>query len=233
MQWYYLSDSYERIPVSEAQFAALAARGVVRPATPVWRKGMVDWTACGEVKPEIFAAGVTRVSDERHPIADHMAVHGAVIGLSRALAGYHSWMRVLGVGLLALGACLVGLLAWESWLLVRHGFDAWSHGIPLFDPLKEYAWLPWILMSLDAVVAGLIFWSGGLLLRGAGKARRAMDSGSEQVLASAIQDVGRYFLVTAVMIVFSVVCWLGLLLWLGRDKAFPPPEPPAGQRITV
>src|SRR5688572_2702038 len=92
MQWYYLSESYERIPVSEAQFAALAARGILRPATPVWRKGMADWTACGEVKPEIFTASVARTSDEHHPVTDSAAVRGTIIGLSRALAGYRPWL---------------------------------------------------------------------------------------------------------------------------------------------
>jgi hypothetical protein len=233
MQWYYLSDSYERIPVSEEQFGALAARGVVRPATPVWRKGMADWTACGEVKPEIFLEGVTRASEERNPLADNMALRGTVIGLGRALAAYNGWIRVLGGGLLVLASCAGGLLAWEFWLLVTHGFEGWIEACPALAPAKEHAWFPWLMLSLQALTAGLTVWSGLLLLQAAGKARRAMDSGSESVLTSALRDVGRHFLVAAVVIVLVIVCSLGLLLWLGWDKAFPPPASPSEQRITV
>jgi len=233
MQWYYLSESYERIPVSEAQFTALAARGIVRPATPVWRKGMADWAACGEVKPEIFTAGVTRGSDEHHPAADNAAVRGTIIGLSRTLAAYNPWLRILGVVLLVIGTGSLALLGWETWILFRSGFDEWSRGNVLLKPLQDHVWIVWLALAWHVLMAFLSVWCGLLLLRAAARAKRAMESGNEHMLTSAIHDTGRYFLITAVTIVLSILCWLGLFLWMSRQSAFPAPPSPAEKRVTV
>ena len=148
MQWYYLSDSHERIAVSEAQFTSLAAGGVLRPATPVWRKGMADWAACGEVKPEVFAAGVSRDSDERHPITDNAAVRGTVIGLARTLAGYNVWLRIFGVLMLIFAVAEMALLGWETWLLIQHGTKVLNS---IFANFAEFGWILWVALLLQCL----------------------------------------------------------------------------------
>jgi hypothetical protein len=233
MQWYYLSDSFERIPMSEAQFTALAARGILRPATPVWRKGMADWTACGEVKPEIFAAGVHRGSDENNPAAGSAAIHGTIIGLSRALASYNPWLRILGVVLIVIATGVFSLLGWESWNVLEFGVDEWKKGHVFLERLLSQVWVVWALLAFQAVSASLTFWCGLLLLRSAARAKRAMESGDERILTSAIHDTGRYFLITALVTIFGIILWLGVWLWVSRTDAFPAPPSPAEKRVTI
>ncbi len=233
MQWYYLSDTQERIAISEAQFLPLAARGVLRPATPVWRKGMTDWTACGEVKPEIFALAVVRDSDERHPVTDNTAVRGTVIGLSRTLAAYNVWLRIFGTVILLLTAGLAALLTWEVWTLLKSGIEAWGEGYFLSDKLTENRWIPWVMLTVQAVGLLLTGWSGFLLFSAASKAKRAARSGDEPVLVAAIQAVGRFFIISAITFIVTMGLGIGLLLWLGWDTAFPPPEAREAPRITI
>ena len=233
MQWYYLSDAQERIAISEAQFPALAARGVLRPATPVWRKGMADWTACGEVKPEIFALAVVRDSDERHPVTDNAAVRGTVIGLSRTLAAYNVWLRIFGTIILLLTAGVAALLTWEVWTLLKYGIEAWGEGYFLSDKLTDNRWIPWLMLAVQAVGLLLTGWSGCLLFSAASRAKRAAQSGDEPVLVAAIHAVGRFFIISTITFIVTMSLWLGLLLWLGWDKAFPPPEAKAAPRITI
>ncbi len=233
MQWYYLSDTQERIAISEAQFLPLAARGVLRPATPVWRKGMTDWTACGEVKPEIFALAVVRDSDERHPVTDNAAVRGTVIGLSRTLAAYNVWLRIFGTIILLITAGVAALLTWEVWTLLKYGIEAWGESYLLSGKLTENRWIPWLMLAVQAVGLLLTGWSGFLLFSAASKAKRAAGSGDEPVLVAAIQAVGRFFIVSTVTFIVTMGLWIGLLLWLGWDTAFPPPEAREEPRITI
>ncbi len=236
MQWYYLSDSHERIAISEAQFVPLAARGVLRPATPVWRKGLPDWAACGEVKPEIFTATVTRGSDERHPVTDNAAVRGTVTGLSRTLADYRIWMRIAGGLLIAAALLLLAGIGWQIWLLIAGRAESIHHWLPFHGELEKRALLDlsgYVLIGLETVTAVLSAASGWLLLTSAAGSLAAREGGNELLFHSALRSAGRSLIITVVWTVVLILAALGLTLWLGWDKAFPPPPSPEELRVTI
>lgn len=232
MDWYYLSDTHERIAISEAQLAPLAASGILRPATPVWRKGMGDWAACGEVKPEIFTEAVSG-RGERNPAAEGGLVSGAVIGLARTLAGYNVWLRTLGVVLLitAVGTCVS--LAVTAYYLITANDEAWK----LMLENLHWATVPkaavWALLAFQAVTVLLTGWAGFVLLLAAARAKRAAQSGSEMMLAAALRETGRYFLTMVIVVILSVLFVGGLVLWLGWDVVRPSEKGPAEKSISI
>lgn len=234
MQWYYLSDTHERIAISEAQIAPLAARGTLRPTTPVWKKGLSGWVPCGELLPQIFAAGVVRDSDERNPVLDSAAVRGTVSGIARTLAEYHVWLRILG-SLLILGG--LAALAATGYALVLHYFPksaapaAIAGLLPVLPEGMELdGWLKVSLLTAGALIA---VWPGILLLRTATLASRAAASGEELLLNRAIRSVGRYAVVSVSLMLLSLIALLSWVLYVGYDKAFPPPEPPAAKAVAI
>jgi hypothetical protein len=233
MQWYYLSDSHERIALSEAQFPALAARGLLRPTTPVWRKGMSGWTACGEVKPEIFAGGVTRDSDRNHTLSDNAAVKGTIIGLARVLAAYRVWFRIVGGFTLIVAAALVALLVWQTWTSIKFGTEALDRGYIFMDQVKDRPWILWLVMGVEAVTALLAAWAGCFLLRSANTAKKARDLGSEQTLIAATQQAGRFVMICVVTLILNAIVWISLSLWLGWEKAFPVHGSPQGEKVAI
>jgi len=233
MQWYYLSDSHERIAISEAQLAPLAARGTVRPATPVWRKGMADWAVCGEVLPQIFAAGIARDSDQRNPLADNAAVRGTVIGISRTIAGYNGWFRILGFALFLPALAGLAGTGYLTWLWLSEGTKALHllHILPGFasdDPL-----LLWILAAAQGITALAGILAGWSLLRAASLAKQARESGNEHNLNAAIHSLGRYFVIAVSMLLFGLILWLSLILWTGWDKAFPKAPQKSQQSVVL
>jgi hypothetical protein len=233
MQWYYLSDSHERIALSEAQFPVLAARGLLRPTTPVWRKGMSGWTACGEVKPEIFAAGVARDSDRNHSVSDSAAVKGTLIGVARTLAAYRVPVRIIGGFTLVFATALVALLTWQTWTWIKYGVESLDKGYIFMDQVKTHWPVIWIIVAIEAVTAILAIWAGCVLLRSANTAVRARQSGSEQNLTLALQQTCRYFVICVVVLLLNAIVWIGLSLWLGWDKAFPVPGAAPVPKVSV
>jgi hypothetical protein len=235
MQWYYLSDTHERIALSEAQFPALAAKGLLRPTTPVWRKGMPGWTACGEVKPEIFAAGVARDSDQRSTYIDNAAVQGTIVGIARVLAGYGPWIRIFAAFTLTTSLFLASFVGWQLWMAIKYGQEELYRGYGAYDLLKGLGWFDWILIAFQAAVSAFVAWAGIVLFRAPGRAIRARESGSEQALIMALQDMGRYFILTVSVLLLNAVFWIGLFLWLGWDKAFPAPgnKTPPANKVSV
>jgi len=236
MQWYYLSDSHERIAISEAQFIPLALRGVLRPATPVWRKGLPDWAACGEVKPEIFTATVARDSDERHPVTDNAALRGTVTGLARTLADYRVWMRIAGCLLLAAALLLLAGAGWQIWLLIEGRAESIHRWLPFHGELEKRALLDWsgyALIGLETVSAVLSAASGWLLFRSASDSLAARETGSEPRVHSAVRSAGRSLIITVIWSVILLLAALGLTLWLGWETAFPPPPSAEELRVTI
>jgi len=233
MDWYYLSDSHERIAVSEAQLAPLAARGVLRPATPVWRKGMGDWAACGEVKPEIFTAAVSGGDEQRHSGAASAVMQGTVIGLARTLAGYNVWLRILGIALLLSALSLTLSSAASLWWALHADEADWAD---LFSHLPQVS-VPksavWAAIGMQGVSILLTGWTGWVLLLAAGRAKRAAQSGSEPVLAQAIRDTGRYFILSVVIILTGIIFWTAMVVWLGWDFTRPDKAKPAEKVISV
>lgn len=233
MDWYYLSDSHERIAVNEAQLAPLAARGVLRPATPVWRKGMGDWAACGEVKPEIFTAAVSGSDDQPHSGAASAVMQGTVMGLARTLAGYNVWLRIFGIALLIFAVLMAASEAWTLWWLFKADEADWTS---LYSALHQTS-LPkaavWAVVAFQAISLLLAGWAGWVLLLAAARAKRAAQTGSEPVLAQAIRDTGRYFILSVVILLTAVVFWAAMVVWLGWNVAWPEKSKPAEKVITV
>ena len=232
MDWYYLSDNHERIAVSEAQLAPLALRGILRPATPVWRKGMGDWAACGEVKPEIFSGAVTG-EDQHHSGAVTAAMSGTVIGLARTLAGYNVWLRIFGVVLLLTAALLCVSTVTTVWYLGQADDAQWRL---ILDQLQING-VPraavWVLIVFQGINILLTAWAGFLLLCAAARAKLAAKTGNEHVLTAAIRDTGRYFLTSVIMLLLAIVFWAGMVVWLGRVVTFPGKPGAAEKTVSV
>lgn len=236
MLWYYLSDTHERIAVSDAQLVPLAARGVLRPATPMWRKGLADWTPCGELKPEIFAAAVIRDSDERNPVTDNVAVRGTVIGLSRTLAGYGPWLRITAVALLAAAILILAGIGWQSWLLIDGRAADIHRWLPFRGELDQRGILDWAVcgvIAFEAVSAVIAVWMGSLLVRSAAGAKRAANTGGETDLHGSMRNAGRSLAIAIVWATILIVTALSASLWLGWEKAFPAAPPRAEDVITI
>ena len=49
MNWFYVSNNEQKGPVSQADLGRLVQDGVVNSSTLVWREGLADWQAYGEV----------------------------------------------------------------------------------------------------------------------------------------------------------------------------------------
>lgn len=58
MSWYYERSGESIGPVTDAEFSALAAGGSIGPATLVWREGMANWQAHGELQPSPTAVAL-------------------------------------------------------------------------------------------------------------------------------------------------------------------------------
>ena len=233
MQWYYLSDSHERIALSDAQIPVLAAPGVLRPTTPVWRNGLVDWTACGEVKPEIFAGGVMRDSNKSLAIPDSVAIQGTVVGVARVLAGYRWWLWIYGGFMMLIAMAGMAFTGWSIWKIVDIGLDAINHGYGFMDQMKDYGWVIWLLLAFESLVLIGTGWAGWMLIVGGIRAKQARESGSEQILTGSIRNIGRYFIFAVLMLFLNIAAVIGLGLWLGWDKVFPMPGPPPASRVSV
>lgn len=233
MDWYYLSDTHERIAVSEAQLAPLAARGVIRPATPVWRRGMGDWAACGEVKPEIFTAAVSGSDDPRHPAAESMALRGAVMGLARTLAGYNVWLRIYAIFFLVVSLVMSLAVIVQLYFIIKKGTGSIGEVYPELGEIILSTAVIFAVLAGEVIILLVTVWSSILLLCAASRARRAAHTGNEHLLASAIRGIGRYFLITTIMLILSMIGWLTAVTLIGWDKAFPSREPSAEKVISI
>lgn len=62
MKWHYVEQGQQTGPVSDEQLAELDRTGKINAATLVWREGMADWQAYGQVKSELNPAASPTVS---------------------------------------------------------------------------------------------------------------------------------------------------------------------------
>jgi uncharacterized RDD family membrane protein YckC len=108
MIWYFADGSERRGPVTEAEFATLAAQGKIRPETLVWHEGLPRWTPYRDVVSDAIAAA---------PF--HLSVQPEA---GPRYAGF--WIRYVAKYLdnLFVGVCGT-LLALVFWLLSRRPFD--------------------------------------------------------------------------------------------------------------
>lgn len=232
MDWYYLSDSQERIAISEAQLVPMAARGIIRPATPVWRKGMGDWAACGEVKPEVFTSAVTG-RDHPHPAAESAAVRGTIIGLARTLAAYNVWLRIFGVLQLLAALMLTAGLAWITYVMITAEDGDWRERLPSQWREAVPRAAVWAGIAWATINVLLASWSGWLALAAAARAKRSADDGSERTLSAAVQDAGRWAIVCLFCVLTTIAFVSAMVMWIGWDKAFPPEKKPAEKVISI
>src|SRR4051812_19604137 len=50
MNWYYVEQGQQAGPVDDAQLEELLRNGRIQPETLIWREGMANWAAYGQVK---------------------------------------------------------------------------------------------------------------------------------------------------------------------------------------
>ncbi len=61
MEWYYAEGQQQRGPVTEEELRRLVVTGTIKDETLVWREGMRDWQAFGQVRPSGTATGLLTV----------------------------------------------------------------------------------------------------------------------------------------------------------------------------
>ena len=124
-QWFYAVGADRNGPVGEDELKSLVSSGVVTPANLIWREGMANWTALGEV-PEFMVAspptspvappppGAAPVATPQPAmIAPRQAGHspGRIFTSEYQNAAFEGelWLKIIawvGVGLLLLGSLL-------------------------------------------------------------------------------------------------------------------------------
>ncbi len=228
MRWYYLSDRQEQIPTTEEQFASMAAAGLLKPQTMVWKDGMVDWISLGEIRPDLFqldgpgTAGRSGPSTLHHKIDSPPTVGarqpkpskhshrlstltpGSVKSIAEALALHHGWMRTSAVLLVVGGALgvIFGLLAVPAALRVLSGHEEmlneFNNAAGQTVKLSKF---PLVVGTLVQIcLSGLLAWAGGLLFRAAAKTKAAGDLGDTEELTGALADLGVWFRLLTILL---------------------------------
>lgn len=221
MQWYFLSDTQEQVPVQEEHLAGLVQTGVVRPNTMIWKEGMDQWIACSEAKPELFAqrqvvpvvgaaatARQTAALQSQAPRAGATPAGGMQMGdgqlvreAASTFASASIWMKLIGVVLLLAGV----LYIISALFLVVTGVSA------------PGALIPAIIVSLiTATIGAIIMWMGMLLFQSAGKAQEAALSGQKQALISALEQNSKFFKICGITLTLIIAIY-GLIIVLAAS----------------
>ena len=220
MQWYFLSDTQEQVPVQEDQLAGLVQTGVIRSNTMIWQEGMEQWVACSEIKPELFAqrhvvpvvgaAATARQTAALHgqPAATPSypgagpAVHGAdgqtVRDAAVAFASAAGWMKFLGI-LFLIGGVAYILMA--LFMVVTGGSS-------------DGGLLPGLVLGvITATVGGILMWMGMQLFQSATKAQEAAYTAQKHTLLAALYLNAKFFKVWGISVI-AVILLYGIAIAL-------------------
>ena len=231
MDWHYLSEHQERIPVPEERLRALALGGVLRPTTLLWRRGMSGWQSCGEVRPELFAPPTPAelalpAEDTRSPAAQ-LALQRIGEGVRPYLPwiGACGWISVIGSALLLIAAIIAALfLALAADKLKLRLIDAGLSSSVAEDQLK----LGLILGGTGlAAIVGILL--GIRLIRTRRQLTRSWIHGSVEELQRALSGFGAYFTTQAATVATCILIALGVVVyrtWPEKKKADEPKETP-------
>ena len=127
-------------------------------------------------------------------------------------------------------------IGWQVWLLINNRAASIHQWLPFHRELEVRAMLDlsgYVLMGFEAATAILFLWAGCLLLSSASRSFAARETGNEVKLHESIRSAGKSLIIAVVWVSVVLLAVLALSLWLGWDTAFPPPEAPAEQRVTV
>ena len=233
MQWFFLSDTQEQVPVNEEHIAGLVQTGVIRPNTMMWREGMPQWIAASEVKPELFAnkhvvpvvgaAATARQTAALRPSASPAAPAAAATGQMHPASAAapttgvlqnveastvreiaHAFAKASGwMKLIAVFFILGGVLYILMALLTLVSGMSVEGGL-----------IPSLLMSLvTAGLGGVVLWMGTLLFQAPSKAQLAERTGQKHPLLSAMAMNGRFFKIWGISIIAVLVLY-GLIIAL-------------------
>lgn len=219
MQWFFLSDTQEQVPVQEEHVAGLVQTGVIRSNTLIWHEGMEQWVACSEIKPELFArrhvvpvvgaAATARQTAALHSQSVPAAVHTgaapvaaaaatqlgdgqAVREASAAIATSAGWMKFLGISLLIFG--------------VAHVLSALF--VVVMGGSADGGLLPGLVLGLiTASLGGVLMWMGMLLFQSAAKAQEAALTAQKHTLLSALRQSARFFKIWGISAVAAVIAY--------------------------
>ena len=223
MQWYFLSDTQEQVPVQEEHLAGLVQTGVVRPNTMIWREGMTEWVSCSETKPELFArrqvvpvVGAAATARQTAALQSHStpAVRAGTPGMqmgdgqivreaASAFASASVWMKLIGVVLLIFGVIyiLVALFTMVA-------------GVSAPGMLV----LALIFSLVTGVLGSVVMWMGILLFQSASKAQDAAASGQKHDLLSALHQNAKFFKIWGITVAL-VIAFYGLMIALAFTGA--------------
>ncbi|HUF62825.1 MAG TPA: DUF5362 family protein, partial [Verrucomicrobiales bacterium] len=227
MQWYYLSDSDEQIPVEEEQLLRLIQEGIVRSDTQVWREDMADWYEARAVLPDLFGFQELRAPE---PAAVAQAVAAEPVapagprGRPRLIVGPEADSRTSGQLLtrkplatstrmmapVATGApspdtIAAGGVSDSEVNLVRQ----------LAAPLVQaQGWmkLAGVVLIITGIpylaafgLGGLFIWMGILLFQAAGRADQAALLGHKFLFLEAQRKLKTFFTVVGVTCLVSII----------------------------
>ncbi|MGK0184355.1 MAG: hypothetical protein ACI9R3_000121 [Verrucomicrobiales bacterium] len=205
MQWYFLSDTQEQVPVQDDHLAGLVQTGVVRPSTMIWHEGMDEWIACSEAKPELFVqrhvvpvigaaatARQTSASSVGTQMGNQMGDGQLVREAASTFATASIWMKLLGILFLLTG---VAHILMALFLIVT--------GASMTGAL-----IPAILVGLiTAGIGAIVMWMGMLLFQSANKAHVAVLSGRKEPLLSALAQNARFFKIWGVTVALAIILY--------------------------
>lgn len=214
MQWYFLSDTQEQIPIQESHIAGLVQTGVVDSNTMIWKEGMDEWVKCGEIKPELFAqrnvvpivgdAATARQSEALHAHgqvqvgSSHAGPATAAMQLgdgqtvreaAQAIASASVWMKIVAIFTIIFG---FAQLAQAAIFIVHGGASADNE---LLGGL--------ITGGVAAIPAVIFILLGKILFQSAADAREAAITAQKSLLVSALNDLARYFRITGILILVA------------------------------
>ena len=227
MHWYYLSERKERVPVTDSQLAPLAAGGIVRPTTLVWREGLANWAVAGELRPDLFAP-TARSASQSLALADPATVTAA-----RALGHYAPWMGVFSAVMIVSGAVALALTAalGTGWLLNMSWFREMMRQVtPDGDVPSVHAWS---MLAIGTLYAVSLLLPGSMLAVASRQVKLASLRGSSPVLEASLRNLGRFFqtwIIAALLITLLSGIWT---LYSWRHRALPKPPDPTTQRVAI
>ncbi len=221
MQWYYLSDSDEQIPVEEEELLRLIGEGTVRAETQVWREDMADWYEARAVLPDLFGFAEHQVPQPA-AAAPPPVSPPARGGRPRLIVGPEADSRTSGQLLtrkpLATSTRMAAPIAAPSPAAIAAGGVSDGEVTlvrQLAAPLVQaQGWMK--LAGVVLIIAGvpyllafglgaLFIWMGILLFQAAGKADQAALLGHKFLFLEAQRKLKTFFTVIGVTCLVSII----------------------------
>ena len=208
MQWYYLDDAQQQVPVDESQLPVFVQQGVIRADTLIWAEGLPEWVAAQQAKPELFQQqqavaqpvvatpaaatpqlATARPAQRKAPIKRAGATRKSAARTAGATAGAAQAVAATGgdCDVRSMGALLAQASGWMKFVGVLN-FLSFSAIVPIFLGIRCFK-------IADASAA-------------------AAQSGDPARLAEALESVRSYFKIQGIFILVMIAIYIVMVILL-------------------